>query len=105
MGVEQYLMKKYKLAYDGNGQIVFDPNKRCKVSLLGYHNKYLCAEPNGRMVCNRTARKEWETFTSIPMGNGQIGLQTYHGQYVSVVSNHSIISNRGWCKAWETFKV
>merc|ERR1711933_560757 len=29
----------------------YDPNQQCKITLLGHHNKYLCAESGHNMVC------------------------------------------------------
>mmetsp|Transcript_57601 Transcript_57601/g.51913 ORF Transcript_57601/g.51913 Transcript_57601/m.51913 type:complete len:462 (+) Transcript_57601:137-1522(+) len=93
----------------GNKQAVqskkFDPNKKCKVSLKGFHGKYICAEGDGRAVCNRDWCREWEEFWSVPIGNGKIGLYSHHGKYVCAEGSGKVVANRGHCKEWEQFKV
>jgi len=83
----------------------FDPNKKCKVSLKGFHGKYICAEGDGRAVCNRDWCREWEEFWSVPIGNGKIGLYSHHGKYVCAEGSGKVVANRGHCKEWEQFKV
>jgi len=79
--------------------------ERIKVSLQSHHGKFVCAEPDGRALCNREHCAEWEQFVSVPMGNGKVGLQTAHGKYISAEPSGKVISNRGWCKSWEHFQV
>ena len=90
---------------NNDNEKVYDPNKKCKISLLGHHNKYICAESNGIAVCDRGHCLEWEQFWSIPTGNGSIGLMAHTGKYVSAEPSGKVIANRAWCKGWEQFKV
>lgn len=79
--------------------------ERMKISLQGVHGKFVCAEPDGKALCNREHCAGWEQFVSVPMGNGVVGLQTAHGKYISAEPSGKVISNRDWCKSWEHFQV
>ena len=39
-----------------------------EIALKSCHGKYLCAEADGKVVANRDACKEWETFTLETLG-------------------------------------
>eukprot|EP01084_Bolivina_argentea_P007818 14679_1 len=89
----------------GGGKQGFNHRKRCKIQLKGYHNKYVAAEKSGKTVCDRKDAKSYETFSSIPCGNGLINLLSTHGKYMSAQSNGTVVSDRKEAKGWETIAI
>ena len=83
----------------------YDPNKKCKISLVGFHGKYVCGESNGKAVCNRDWCREWEKFISTPLGNNKVSIKSHHGKFLCAESNGVANCNRDWCKEWETHQV
>ena len=61
----------------------YDPSKRCTIALRSYFNKFLCAEPSGKVLCDRASPKKWEQFTSIPVSHNTIALQSAHDQFLT----------------------
>ena len=53
-----------------------------KVHLKSYHGRYLCAEPSGAVVADRTSIAEWETWTMSTTHCGQATFKSYHGKYL-----------------------
>jgi hypothetical protein len=52
-----------------------------KVHLKSHHGKFLCAEPSGKVVADRSDCKEWETWT-MRTTNGRATFQSAHGKYL-----------------------
>jgi hypothetical protein len=84
------------------------------VALQSHNGMYLCAEGGGgrEVVANRTARREWETFTLYRVaGSGvlrdrdQIALRAINGQYLCAEGGggREIVANRPARREWETF--
>merc|ERR1712013_279879 len=80
----------------------YDPNRRCKVSLRTFHQKFMCAEQNGQIVANRDAVGPWEQFRMVSTGDGY-GLQSHHGKYLCAEQNGRLVCNRAQLSGWETF--
>jgi len=55
-----------------------------RIALRGHHGKYLCAEGNGSLICNRDKVGDWEKFVVERINPQQIRLRTAHGKYVSI---------------------
>merc|ERR1712126_250545 len=83
----------------------FDPSRQMVISLRSHHGRFMCAESNGQIVCNREHAKEWETFTCIPMGSGKVALRSHHGKYLCAESNGRAVCNRSQAQGWETHTV
>merc|ERR1712013_345587 len=83
----------------------YDPNRRCKVSLRTFHQKFMCAEQNGQIVANRDKASIWETFTSIPQSDGRVALLSYHGKYVCAESDGRFVANRDAVGPGEQFRM
>lgn len=62
---------------------------------------YLCAEPDGRVVADRTAVGAWEEWTLEPQSGGQVALKSAHGRYLCAELDGSVIANRTEPRAWE----
>eukprot|EP01090_Pellita_catalonica_P019748 TRINITY_DN6808_c0_g1_i1.p1 TRINITY_DN6808_c0_g1~~TRINITY_DN6808_c0_g1_i1.p1 ORF type:complete len:332 (+),score=23.36 TRINITY_DN6808_c0_g1_i1:20-1015(+) len=58
----------------GSGCNSFPVN--CNVKLRGYHGKYLCAEPSGKVIADRCDPREWETYRVIPVSYTHLTLPT-----------------------------
>jgi hypothetical protein len=52
-----------------------------KVHLKSHHGRFLCAEPSGKVVADRSDCKEWETWT-MRTTNGRATFQSAHGKYL-----------------------
>lgn len=46
--------------------------------------KYLCVEPDGRVVADRTRAQTWERFHLIFSGEKHFALRTWHGQWLKM---------------------
>jgi hypothetical protein len=68
-----------------------------------YHGKYMSAQPNGTMECNRDHLRGWEKFTVEDAGNGTVGLKSYHGKYLSAQPDGRLECNRDHLRGWEKF--
>jgi hypothetical protein len=61
-----------------------------KVYLRSYHGRFLCAEPSGRVVADRTDCAEWETWTMRTTHCGQATFQSFHGKYLCAEVPHHL---------------
>ena len=64
-----------------------------QVTLLSFHNKYLCAEPQGNVVANRDAAKGWEQWT-IQTDDKGVTFKSTHGKYLSAQPDGSVVADR-----------
>jgi len=71
-----------------------------------YNGHYVCAEPNGVVVADRTQIGPWETFTLIQDGNNQVSFQTNNGHYVCAIDGGGtgMVADRTQIGIWETFE-
>ena len=58
-------------------------DKNVTVGLKSAHNKYLSAQPDGRLECNRDWLRQWEYITIQKLDDGKVALKTYHNTYIS----------------------
>lgn len=66
----------------------------------------MCAEPDGRVVANRTAVAQWEIFEVFRSDDGSgVGFRTHHGNFVCAEPDGRLLANRDSLRQWETFKV
>lgn len=80
------------------------------VSLLSAHQKYLSAQSDGTVRCDRTSVGSWEKFeleikygVKFPTGTFIEGcLKSSHGYYLSISPYGDIEWNRVACAEWET---
>jgi len=71
--------------------------------LRSHHGRYLCAEPNGKVIADRNDPREWEHFTVTSLGGGKIALLSHHNQYLCVEKDlKTIVANRSAAREWET---
>ena len=68
-----------------------------------YHGKFMSAQPNGTIECNRNHLLPWEKFTIVDGENGKVGLKSVHGKYVSAQPDGSLTCDRPWLQGWELF--
>ncbi|KAJ4456317.1 hypothetical protein PAPYR_8497 [Paratrimastix pyriformis] len=126
--------KYLQAAADGSCTFQSSPNERClfrverkaenKVALRASHGKYVCAEPEGRVIANRDAAGGWETFE---MANHQqvpgmemvgifsqpivypvpksISLKSAHGKWMCAEGDGRVVCDRPAPGGWETFSV
>lgn len=85
---------------DDNLQVGYE-----RIVLKTTHNKFLCAEPNGKLVANRSAAKIWERFTPEPAPGNKISLKSCHNKYVCSENNGNMVANRDRAQLWEHFEV
>ena len=64
---------------------------------------FLCAEPDGRVVANRTAAAAWETWTVERRSDGAVALLSAHGRYLCAEPDGSVVANRERVGAWEAW--
>ncbi|MEZ4934537.1 MAG: LamG-like jellyroll fold domain-containing protein [Saprospiraceae bacterium] len=69
------------------------------------HGKYMSAQPNGTMECNRDWLRGWEKFTLDKTTDGKYGLKSYHGKYLSAQPDGRLECNRDWLRSWEKFEL
>jgi hypothetical protein len=74
-------------------------------------NKWLCAEPNGRAVCDRPQPDIWEKWTLHGI-SGRVAFQSYHNKFLcaqppgqNTEFGGEVIANRPECKEWERFSM
>ena len=70
-----------------------------------HFGKYLSAQPNGTVECNRDWLRGWEKFTVEDAGNGKVGLKSHFGKYLSAQPNGTVECNRDWLRGWEQFTI
>ncbi|ELR10977.1 PPOD2 peroxidase, partial [Acanthamoeba castellanii str. Neff] len=75
-----------------------------KVHLKSHHGKFLCAEPSGKVVADRSDCKEWETWT-MRTTNGRATFQSAHGKYLCAEPSGKLVADRSSPSDWEHFHV
>jgi hypothetical protein len=76
-----------------------------RFALRAHTGKYLCAETDGRLVCDRDSAREWETFQVTPSSGGQVTIRSHHGKYLCSDSGDKAIVNRDSPREWEQWTV
>jgi len=80
-----------------------------KIVLLGYNNKFVCADQKGgyELIANRDVIGGWETFTIFPLGDNKIVLRAHNGKYIGIKDNdkRTLISNRDGIVLSGIFKI
>jgi hypothetical protein len=71
-----------------------------RFALRAHTHRYLCAEQDGRLVCDRSEAREWETFTVIPSSGGRVHIKSHHGKYLCSEGGRAIC-NRSEAREWE----
>lgn len=66
---------------------------------------YLCAEPDGRVVADRTAVGAWEEWAVEPLDGGAVALKSAHGRYLCAEPDGTVIANREAIGSWERWTV
>ena len=86
--------KQLKLCDTLNKRSIFEliKNNDETISIKTYKNKFISAQPNGTLECNRDKIDIWEKFTLITQegeetNNENIYLKTYHNTYVCIEKN------------------
>jgi hypothetical protein len=75
------------------------------LSLKSSHNKYVSAQPQGSVECNRDTAGGWEKFTAEPLDSGKYALKSCHSRYLSAQPDGSVQWNREKVLEWETWTV
>jgi hypothetical protein len=85
-----------------------------KISLQNYRsNRWLCAEPNGKAVCNREAPRQWEQWTLHAVGDGiHVAFLSTHNRWLCAQPpgqdtefGGEVIANREQLREWERFSM
>eukprot|EP01116_Phalansterium_solitarium_P002470 TRINITY_DN1251_c0_g2_i3.p1 TRINITY_DN1251_c0_g2~~TRINITY_DN1251_c0_g2_i3.p1 ORF type:complete len:430 (-),score=72.68 TRINITY_DN1251_c0_g2_i3:179-1468(-) len=74
-----------------------------RVALHGAHGNYVCAEPDGRAVCDRKALGPWEKFDLVDLGNDAVALRGHHGMYLCAEPDGRAVCDRHRRAEWETW--
>jgi hypothetical protein len=53
--------------------------------LKNSNDRYLCVEPPGSVVVNRTVAREWERLTLRPLGHRHFSIQSHHKKFLTVL--------------------
>lgn len=79
------------------------------VRLVGTNGKYLCAggEEAKAPLANRDQASDWETFSMVELGNGEVAFYSYKNRFLSAElhSTKEISGTRENIGAWEIFRV
>jgi hypothetical protein len=67
--------------------------------------KLLSAEPDGRVVANRTAIGPWEQFVITDTGNGTVAFKTAHGKYLVTTATGQLAGTSAQIGNAEKFKI
>jgi hypothetical protein len=72
-----------------------------------FHGKYVSAEPNGKVICDRHHAKEWERFQIdyIPGHHQLFSVRSHHGRYLSAQPDGRVECNRHRVEQWESFLI
>lgn len=65
---------------------------------------YLCAEPDGRVVADRTAAGPWEAWDVERLDGGRVAFKSAHGKYLCAEPDGSVVANRDERRSWETWE-
>lgn len=66
---------------------------------------YLCAEPDGRVVADRTAVGGWEEWTVEYFTGGDVALKSAHGRYLCAEPDGSVVADRPHVGPWELWRL
>jgi hypothetical protein len=66
---------------------------------------YLCAEPEGLVIANRTAVGPWEEWTVEHYPGGDVALKSAHGRYLCAEIDGELVANRTVVGPWERFRL
>ncbi|MEO1258823.1 MAG: LamG-like jellyroll fold domain-containing protein [Bacteroidota bacterium] len=70
-----------------------------------HHGKYMSAQPDGTIECNRDWLRGWEKFTVEETADGKFGLKSHHRKYLSAQPDGTLQCNRSWLRGWEKFTI
>ncbi|KAL0478699.1 hypothetical protein AKO1_008277 [Acrasis kona] len=91
-----------------------------QVGLRSHTGRFVCVEPNDRIIVDRSQMNVWETFTVLSAQNKPFGspvmvgdsiwLRTYHGKFLGVNDRNNAQSLRTYAHVthslqWETFTI
>jgi hypothetical protein len=85
-----------------------------KISLANYRtNRWLCAEPSGKAICDRPSPDIWEEWILHAVGDTKhVALKSYHGRWLCAQApgddtqyGGEVIANRVDCGEWEHFSM
>jgi hypothetical protein len=66
-------------------------------------NRFLVAELNGELNCNRKHLDTWEQFVLYTYGDGTIALKSHNNKHVKAKPNGRLHASAKWVQSWETF--
>jgi len=76
------------------------------ITIKSSYNKYLSADPMGRVVIDRNTPAEWERFILQEITPSTYALKTYHGKYICVENHkHNVVANRDAVRQWEQLEI
>jgi hypothetical protein len=107
------IVMDYPTSPDGNTGLIWDVVDHNFITsrfvLQAANGEYVSAEGGGGDVlnANRDAIGQWETFSLIALGNGEVAIQTSNGHYLSAEGGggQGVATNRDVPGLWETFKL
>ena len=78
---------------------------RMTIGLKNVRNhKYLVAEKNMSVRCNRPLLKRWEKFTLYRTKRGEYGLRSWKKRFLVAEKGRKVRCNRPWLKLWEKWR-
>jgi hypothetical protein len=76
-----------------------------QIIFLSYFGKYLSAQPDCSLQCNRDRIGEWEVFKLIHIGKSRYYIKSHHQKYLSALSNGNIVISQLHPGDCETFEI
>src|SRR5262245_22630662 len=77
------------------------------VTIRTHSGHFVCAEPSGVVIANRTDAGAWERWEVVDLGGGGtvIALKSHHGAFLcaELGGGGAVVANRPGIGGWETF--
>jgi hypothetical protein len=102
----RYLGDSEAVAFNETGPKMFVSQHAAEHALVlkATRGKYVCAEPNNQIVCNRDAAGAWEQFHVEFHLCGRLAFKTHHNKFLCAENgNAHLVADRTAIGAWETF--
>jgi len=73
------------------------------VAFRSAHSKWLCAEPSGYMVCDRSNRSDWEAFHLCVAAQGKFAFKAYNAKFLTSLQDGYLSANSVAIGEWEMY--
>lgn len=79
------------------------------ISLRNFRiSRWLCAEPSGRVVCDRERVGPWEKWSLQNLDGNRVALLSYHGRWLCgepPTHRRQVVADREECREWEQWSM